>query len=333
MTAASVTRPAPVERAPDTVILGDDTPFRQSFNRRAFAFDHTLASHPLFTVPRLVALAEKILTEGDPHNFVVSNARVGTIDKFADDLPIEQRVAETVRRMDDAGAWLKLTRVNEIDPAYQDLLQRYVRDLERLTGLPLMNDITWATVTVFMASPGIYTPYHIDHESNCLFQIQGDKDVCLFNGEDRTIVPDEEIERFYLKALTSAKYKQELQDQGTVFRLTPGKAVHHPPLAPHWVRNGDAVSISAAMSFSLRPLETRARIYQANAFLRRMGLRPTPPGQSRVADGMKSAVLKAFSNRRPKNWDELLFSGVDRIKAVGGRIRRRKTPSAPAARS
>ena len=42
---------------------------------------------------------------------------------------------------------------------------------------------------------------------------------------------------------SKAHYREEFSGRETVFHLDPGLAVHHPSLAPHWVKNGDNVSI------------------------------------------------------------------------------------------
>jgi hypothetical protein len=233
-----------------------------------------------------------------------------------------ERLSNTIRTIDEAGTWLKLSSLDEVDSRYARLMRQILLEIEELTGIALTNEINWSGLTVFVASPGIVTPYHIDHESNFLFQVRGEKDVCLFDQEDRSILSDEEIERFYSANPEAANYRGELQRKGNIYHLTPGVAVHHPPLAPHWVKNDDDVSVSVSIGFSLRSLEYRARVYQANYCLRRMGLRPHPPGKSRFADSLKSATLRALSRWRPKNRRELLFSGMDRIMSCYALARR-----------
>ena len=225
----------------------------------------------------------------------------------------KERLSETIRSVDQADTWLKLSSIDEVDPEYHELLRQILLEIEDLSGVPLHREINWSCLTVFVASPGIVTPYHIDHESNFLFQIQGEKDVCLFNQEDRSVLSEAELEKFYVGYPDAATYREEIQGRGTVFRLKPGVGVHHPPLAPHWVKNDNNVSVSVSIGISLSPLEYRARVYQANFCLRRLGLRPLPPGKSRLNDSLKSATLRAFSERHPRNRTELLFSGIDRL--------------------
>jgi hypothetical protein len=168
----------------------------------------------------------------------------------------------------------------------------------------------------------VTTPYHIDHESNFLFQIRGSKHISLHEPDDRDVVPDDQLERFYTGDFEAAEYRPELQSRGTVFHLVPGTVVHHPPLAPHWVHNGNDVSVSVSVGFSLRPLDRRARVYQINHYLRRAGLTPTPPGRSTLRDSLKMAAIGALSKSKPSSPDEILYSGLNRLAAPVRTVRR-----------
>jgi hypothetical protein len=68
--------------------------------------------------------------------------------------------------------------------------------------------------------------------------------------------------------------------------------LHFPFTFPHWVQNGPSVSISFSITFRTPDLERRAMVYNVNAWLRRWGLRPTPPGQSRWRDALKHIALR-----------------------------------------
>ncbi len=129
-------------------------------------------------------------------------------------------------------------------------------------------------MTILLSSPGIITPYHIDHESNLLFQIAGKKEVWLFDPRDPRVLREEEIESFYVGNINAADFRTAAQPLGTLYRLTPGLALHNPPLGPHWVQNGNGVSVSVSLNFSLRSSEPRARVYQMNYYLRRLGWHP-----------------------------------------------------------
>ncbi|MCC5632610.1 hypothetical protein LC613_33945 [Nostoc sphaeroides CHAB 2801] len=66
----------------------------------------------------------------------------------------------------------------------------------------------------------------------------------------------------------------------------------------------------------MRSFDLQARIYQINHYLRKLGLEPTPPGQSAIKDYAKILALGILSKRQPKNKFELLRSGVKRLNGL-----------------
>jgi hypothetical protein len=307
---ANIQTSAPPTRA---LLDAEAALFREAFNRRSFAFPHRLANNPLFTVPRLADAAQAILDKGDAGRFVVFDAKSFEAGTGFGTMSAHNQLAESVRRLPEGRTWLKISSANEADPEYAQVLRQIIRDIADLTGRDLVSEITWSSLTIFMASPGIVTPYHIDHESNFLLQVEGEKDVCLFDQDDREVLSDIEIEKFYGGDAEAARYKPNLQERGTVYHLTPGVAVHHPPLAPHLVRNGDGVSVSVSIGFCTQTLDRRAKVYQFNSLMRRAGMRPGRPGQSHLRDRAKAAVLELATRSNAVSQEDILFSGFRRV--------------------
>jgi hypothetical protein len=289
--------------------------FCKNFNLRSFDFRHDLAGHPLFELPALAALARAILERGDLEKFVALSGKVTAVGTNFSSMAPAERLAEAITGLKEGRSWLKITSANEADPRYAELLRRILLEIESLAATSMMGDVSWSSLTIFLASPGIVTPFHIDHESNFLLQIRGEKDITLFDPNDRLVLRESEIENFYVGNLDSAQYREEIQARGTVYRLMPGRGVHHPPLAPHWVKNGDDVSVSVSVGFGLKPLDRRAKVYQFNRYLRWFGLSPTPPGASALRDWLKAGSLQLLSKPHPSSREELLFSGIERAAA------------------
>lgn len=297
--------------------LVDDqsAPFASLFNARSFTFRHSLHESTLFDISELADLAHRMMARGGGVKFVAfkcSDSSVGT--KF-NTLQRQDSLSEVVRRIGEGGSWLRLSQMQDLDDRYARLLRQVIGELGEAADVPLAREITFSSMTVFIASPFVDTPFHVDHESNFLFQVRGAKDICLFDQNDRAVVPEEELERFYMGDRGAATYRPALQDRGTVYRLEPGTAVHHPPLAPHWVKNADNVSVSVSFAFGMRSIDRQAKIRQANLCLRQMGLRPRSPGTSERADHIKASALEIISKSKPKDREDLLFSGINRIKA------------------
>jgi hypothetical protein len=279
-----------------------------NLNRSPFIFRHCLQEHPLFELSRLAKLAVSAVERGDPLKFAVTSG------EDLSGMPLKQRLAETILRIEEGHSWMKISSLQELHPDYSALLESIVADIENASGLPLRQKMKWPGLSVFIASPNMITPYHFDHETNFLFQIRGEKDVKLFNQDDRLVLSEEEIEDFYRGNAMAGKYRDELNNRGSVYRLTPNTAVHHPPLSPHLIHNGDNVSISLSAFFSLPEANFRASIYQTNYLLRRAGLHPSPPGQSIFKDRLKNVTIRALSKSKPRSWEEDLFSGIDNVR-------------------
>jgi len=287
-----------------------------ALGRSPFVFGHQLAHHPLFDLSQLANLARSVVRRGDPNKFGVRFESSGRLDRFDVELLARQgQLAEIVECIGQGGVWLKMSSLHELDPAYERLRADYIAELEELTKLRLRDEISWSGLSVFVASPNMETPYHFDHDMNFLFQIQGEKDVFLFDQEDRFVLTEQEIEQFYRGRAFAGLLREETRHLGKKYRLVPGLAVHQPPLAPHLICNADNVSVSVSIWFALRTLDRRAKIYQANACLRQFGWRPTPPGASGMSDRLKVAALSAVSKPNPATQRELLYSGIDRISA------------------
>src|SRR6185437_15854277 len=133
--------------------------------------------------------------------------------------------------------------------------------------------------------------YHIDKECSLLLQVHGNKTIHVFDQNDREVLTELELERFWSVDNNAAIYKPEYQGRAKTFLLEPGKAVHIPINAPHWLQNGDDISVSINQNFEYRN-ERLANIYRANYYARRMGLAPLPPGQSAVRDRIKDHGMR-----------------------------------------
>ena len=306
-------------KLPEQIIETDFSNFRENFNSSHFMFSHNLAGHPLFEIPRLVELANTMLSQG----------RTNKIQSYISKVPVEQKwnqrpgikhINEAIAHIGESDSWVMLEDV-QVDPEYAALVNQIITELETLTGKPLRKQMTWLGAYIFIGSPNSITPYHIDSELNFLFQIQGEKDMSLFNQSDRSVLSEEEIEKFYVGDLNVANYREDNQSKAKVYHLQPGKGLHHPILAPHWAKNSNNVSVALSILFYLRPYDLKARIYQVNSYLRRLGLEPTPPGKSTLKDRLKIFALGLLSDRRPKSKFMILRSGVLRLKSLEGKLK------------
>jgi Cupin-like domain len=273
---------------PDATVFGFDMPqFRKNFDEKPFEFRHVIDSeHPLFTRERM----RHLLTNPEMKKNIYYNAGEIRVDQRWDSVPARTKpVEEVFDSVDNSGAWIALLRVNE-DPEYNSLLEDCLMELKKLSGRAIDDDKKTQEADIYITSPGRVTMYHIDPICNFLMQISGEKQIHIFDRQDRDVLPEAELERYWSLNDYSVTYPRELEHRAEVFTLRPGTGVHIPVNNPHWVKNGNNISISLSINYQYKD-DRRKNIYQANYYLRRAGLKPKPPGSSRIIDHMKASAV------------------------------------------
>ena len=270
------------ERAP--TVSFDRAEFRRCFDREPFRVEHDLVGHGLFELERLIELSRALPADRVEYN--------------AGSLPVTQdprqtprtglSVTETIRRIEECRSWMVLKNV-ESDREYRELGQRCLEPMRALCP-----DMRAPELFVFISSPGAVTPYHIDPECNFLLQVRGTKTMRTFPARDRSVLSEQELERFYAGGSRNLlQLTPETESKAWVFELEAGQGVHVPVNAPHWVCNGPTVSISFSVTFRTDASDRREIAYRINHRLRQLKLQPRPVGRSPVVDDVKYALFDA----------------------------------------
>ncbi len=289
-------RPEPALRSSARVLHLDREAFADKYDRADFAMRHYLAGHELFALPRLVDLA-RATAQTRPADVYFDAGAVEIGQRWEDVPKLDFPVDDIVRRIETSGAWIILRRV-DLHPEYGALLDRCIAEMVALGGPRLARRMKRREIILFITSPNRITTYHIDRECSFLLQVQGNKQISVFDRSDRDVLPEREIERFWAVDTNAALYKPHLQERATVYSLKPGDGVHIPINAPHWLQNGDNVSVSVNINF-WAPERERANLYCANHYLRLAGLQPTAPFRSAPLDLAKQPLgAAAFGANR-----------------------------------
>jgi hypothetical protein len=262
--------------------------FDSHFNRLPFMVRHNLASHYLFSLPRLIELAQTLPADRVEYNS--GNIPVSQDPSLTPRTGLS--VAETIRRIEECQSWLVLKNV-ERNPAYRGLLDACLDELQPYTE-KIAPRMYRREAYIFVSSPGSVTPFHVDNEYNFLLQIRGEKEVSQFDRDDRSVISEIDLENFYTGGHRNLTYRDEYQAKAQVFTLKPGDGLHFPITAPHWVKNGNAVSISFSITFRNPHSEQREMAYCVNAKLRQYGLNPAPVGISPWRDKLKFNALRVW---------------------------------------
>ncbi|HKE58453.1 MAG TPA: hypothetical protein VKB46_17195 [Pyrinomonadaceae bacterium] len=285
--------PTPVNLNGSSLLAIDQEIFRGGFNRHPFTIQHRLADHPLFTLEQLVGLAKRLPAQNVKYQAADLPVNHGLYDGPQTGLSTE----ETIRQIEECKSWMVIKQV-ENDPLYRELLDHCLDEIQDLSE-PLEPGMCKREGFIFVSSPSAVTPYHMDPEYNFLLQVKGRKTVHMFDGTDPSIVSPKEREEFMASdGNYKLTFKDEYETKAQVFDLTPGVGLHFPVMTPHWVQNGDQVSISFSITFRTPTSERWSMVNDVNVRLRRFGLEPTPFGRSRLRDSAKYQAYRVL--RRAK---------------------------------
>jgi hypothetical protein len=261
----------------------DSQSFVDGFAARSFKVRHTLLDHPLLTIDSIARLADKLPKESvwrRPGDRAIGVASAG-------EDPDQGPPSETIRGIEDNGRWVML-RFIEYVPEYAALVNSCLDDVEpylagREGGMAQRNGY------LFLSSPGAATPVHFDSEHNVLLQIRGTKEVSVCEFADER-VQRRAVERHWDRAQPDFS---AMTEEAAIYKLLPGEGVYMAPYLPHWVQNGDEVSISLSIPFYTEVAQRAEYVNKVNARLRRLHMRPRPPGESEDLDKAKAALFKS----------------------------------------
>jgi len=276
----------------------DDDLFTAFFDRYPFRITHDLVAHPLLQLPRLVELAQSLAR---PILYFRGNLTINQVDSaIGPSAPkrtfVDRQLArpalsavEAITQIESCGAWMQLRDVGT-DPEYAALLGRIIDEF-RPASKRVAPGLSAPRADIFVSSPGAVTPFHLDEEHNFLLQIRGTKKLSVADGFNAEVLDPDTLKSYFRGNGELAPYAEQLEHHSVHVNLVPGEGVHIPPCFPHWVKNGDAVSISLGILWFSDVTARRRHLYRVNSWLERAGLHPAMPGNHPVTDSIKALPL------------------------------------------
>ncbi len=271
------------EPSPWPIVGADEGLFPQHYNRSSFLFHHLLSQQTVFDIGPLVEYARRVRLE----SVHVSKERALVQDGWGEGRTQREALIGLLENLERSSALIVFKNISD-DDAYRGIIEGVLRNLAVMVGPELQEDMLVGRGTLLVASPGRITPYHFDSDANFLFQIRAAKTLYVF---DRSVVTNEELERYYNGDLSAGVFREELQERSVAYELDAGLGVHIPLGSPHWAQNHGGLSVALSVNYDLRSVETRARLYRLNHKLRKLGIQPSAPGASRPRDALKIAAL------------------------------------------
>jgi hypothetical protein len=274
--------------------------FAKNFNSLPHEVQHNLSTNSLFQLPALAELAQRVAARERPHHPMGDiHILEGTTESKSSSnsrREAKTRASELIAKIEQGQTWIILKHI-EREPGYKEVFEDCISDIVQLAGKQLLKQVKWFEAMLFITSPNRVTDYHIDRECSWLFQIQGNKEIHLFDRADKDVLPDEELEQYWMGNNLASAYKPQFESRAIVYQLRPGVGVHSPVNTPHWLQNGDNVSISLNINFQFHEAAWE-NLFRANHYLRRAGLTPSSPGKNPLADNAKRHTYTALQDMR-----------------------------------
>lgn len=266
--------------------------FSQAYPETSIKLTHALRDHPLLGLDALADMAARIA----PGDIEYNRGDLPT-GIAAEDIPANGlSIGDTIRTIDTNGSWMVIKFIEQL-PEYRTLLLDLLGEIE-----PTVSAATGEMLTpqgfIFLSSPGSMTPFHFDPEHNILLQLRGTKTMSVFPpGDDRFADPSAH-ETYHCGGHRNLVWNDAMAGGGTCVGLAPGEAVYVPVMAPHFVRNGDAASVSLSITWRSQWSYQEADARCTNAMLRRIGLNPAPPPRWPHYSAIKANVWRAARRLR-----------------------------------
>jgi hypothetical protein len=261
---------------------------------RIAAVKHSLVDHPLLQLDALKKFVGR-MAERSQLRFHGGTTTAGSSFHAAPEQHKTGRSAEeTVRDIGSAGSWVSFLNI-QTDPEYRALVTEVLDGL-RPSIEAVDPDMYGYAGWIFLTSPGVVTPFHMDRENNFILQVRGRKLIHVWDPNDRVVVPPIVREEFNtFRSRDKALYQDDFLPRARVFDAKPGDGAYMPSNGPHWVKNGDDISITVSFTYYTRATRRYETLCRANSALRRLGLRPHIPGDSRVRDGVKRRLFGSYA--------------------------------------
>ncbi len=269
----------------------DPATFRESLDREPFGFSHNLSELDLFNSDSLLGLAEKYADHPRDHYVAAGQPSPGA--EFYSVPYAGYSPRDALDRLDSVGCRVLMKRPEKHDPRFRELLDALFRQVVDLRGGLGHERVLRLESAVLISSAATITPFHFDPEVNFFAQIEGEKVYHVFSPSALT---ESELERFYIRGVVNIGQVQlKGRDAGRehVFTLGPGKGLHQPQNAPHWVETRESRSVSYAFVFETNATRARGRVRAFNYYLRKLRLNPARPGARPKLDGLKAGTMRA----------------------------------------
>jgi hypothetical protein len=281
----------------------DPGPYQTSYNRMPFGFTHNLHQLDIFRFDSILELLDRYT--GASNDYYVAGSAAAAGSAFFDAPHIKLTPREAVNRLDERPTRILLKRLENHDDRFRALVDLLIKQIRSIPGGLGPQPILRMQSSLFITSAASTTPLHFDPEVGFFTQIEGGKTYHVYTPDD---VSEQDLESFYVRGRVSIGQLDLAQrDPGKeqVFNLSAGHGFHQPQNAPHWVETCGTRSISYSLVYETSADRALGRTRAFNFYERKLGIKPSPPGERSHLDGMKAEAIIP---------DRLARKVIDRIR-------------------
>lgn len=265
--------------------------FQKLYDFEPFALIHNLGSLDLFAPDSLAALADKFANA--PRDFFIATSAPTPGTDFYSVPRVGRTPRQALEEIDKINCRVLLKRPEKYDPRFRELLNSLFQQILELRGDLRRERIERLEGAVIVSSGATTTPIHFDPVVGFFAQIKGEK---FYHVYPPASVLESELERFYIRGrydIGKVNFANLDASCDHLFRLEPGKGLHQPHNAPHWVQTGASRSVSYTFVYQTGSSQALARTRAFNHCLRELGMAPSRPGAHRGADAAKALTMRA----------------------------------------
>jgi hypothetical protein len=264
-----------------------------------FALAHGLAGSSLFDLERLARFTERL----QPSDYFISVPATNFDSPFyGDSAPGSLCPGDVIRSLEESHYKLLVKRPEKYDAEFKKLLESGLNQVLRAKG-ESVDDVIRCESGIFITGFKSITPYHFDPEDAMFMQVIGKKTYHVYHP---SVLAEQSLESHYSRLrvdIGDVTWHDSATDQELLLELTPGRGLHQPANAPHWVETSDSLSVSYAFGYETKQMRATARTYAYNHLLRKVGFAPAAVGGNPTMDRSKSLAMLAIRPLLEARWE------------------------------
>jgi len=264
-----------------------DVPKDPLFHTR-FRVEHSLSDHPMLSLESVAGLArdldDKWVEEG-----VEDAAKVVGFQYTRHPAPADKY--DAIASIEGKNRIMYLDNIQTV-PRYRTLVDELAPNMMSILGIEEA-DVVKTEGYMFVSGGPSTTMAHVDHECNILMVLEGTKRVWLSD------IPDFDADRA-VEAMYGGGYGSCDRMPKTMmpFDIHAGQGIFIAPRAAHMIENYPGRCVALSIVVTPKMLEEEAKVFRANYRMRKLGFRPSNPGDSKVSDTAKNTVESTWAKLR-----------------------------------